>query len=135
MSFLPFLHRAANRENLTASDAQRAMELILSGDATTAQIAGFLVALRMKGETADEILGFARAMRERSTKVLAGLNGEALLDTCGTGGDGSNTFNISTVSAFVVAGAGVKVAKHGKGEYVYLVRFHYLPPRKRRARS
>jgi anthranilate phosphoribosyltransferase len=113
MSFLPFLHRAANRENLTSSDAQRAMELILSGDATTAQIAGFLVALRMKGETADEILGFARAMRERSTKVLPMLNGEVLLDTCGTGGDGQNTFNISTVSAFVVAGAGVKVAKHG----------------------
>jgi anthranilate phosphoribosyltransferase len=113
MSFLPFLHRTANRENLTAFDAQRAMELILSGDVTTAQIAGFLVALRMKGETAEEILGFARAMRERSTKVQPMLNGEPLLDTCGTGGDGQQTFNISTISAFVVAGAGVKVAKHG----------------------
>ncbi len=113
MSFLPFLHRVSGRENLTASDAQRAMELVLSGDATTAQIAGFLVALRMKGETPDEIVGFARAMRERSTKVLPMLNGEVLLDTCGTGGDGQNTFNISTVVAFVVAGAGVKVAKHG----------------------
>ena len=113
MSFLPFLHRAASRENLTATDAQRAMELILTGQATTAQIAGFLVALRMKGETPDEILGFARAMRECCTKVLPLLNGEALLDTCGTGGDGQNTFNISTIAAFVVAGAGVKVAKHG----------------------
>ncbi len=113
MSFLPFLHRAANRENLTPCEAQRAMELILAGGATTAQIAAFLVALRMKGETADEILGFARAMRERSTKVFPMLNGEPLLDTCGTGGSGSPTFNISTVSAFVVAGAGVKVAKHG----------------------
>ncbi len=113
MSFLPFLHRTASRENLSASDAQHAMELILAGEATTAQIAGFLVALRMKGETPDEILGFARAMRERSTKVLPNLNGEVLIDTCGTGGDGQNTFNISTVAAFVVAGAGVKVAKHG----------------------
>jgi anthranilate phosphoribosyltransferase len=113
MSFLPFLHRTANRENLTASDAQRAMELILSGDVTTGQIAGFLVALRMKGETADEILGFARAMRQCSTKVQPMLNGEPLLDTCGTGGDGQQTFNISTIAAFVVAGAGVKVAKHG----------------------
>jgi anthranilate phosphoribosyltransferase len=113
MSFLPFLHRAASRENLTSSDAQKAMELILSGDVTTAQIAAFLVALRMKGETADEILGFARAMRERSTRVSPNLHGETLLDTCGTGGDGQSTFNISTVAAFVVAGAGVKVAKHG----------------------
>ena len=72
MSFLPFLHRAANRENLNASDAQRAMELILSGDATTAQIAGFLVALRMKGETPDEILGFACAMRGGDTSRSPG---------------------------------------------------------------
>jgi len=102
MPFLAFLHRVANRENLTATDAQQAMELILTGQATTAQIAGFLMALRMKGETPDEILGFARAMRERSTKVLPKLNGEALIDTCGTGGDGQNTFNISTVAAFVI---------------------------------
>ena len=113
MSFLAFLHTAASRENLTATDAQRAMELILAGHVTTAQIAGFLVALRMKGETPDEIVGFARAMRERSTKIVLQLNGEVLLDTCGTGGDGQNTFNISTIVAFVVAGAGVKVAKHG----------------------
>ncbi|MEO8126015.1 MAG: anthranilate phosphoribosyltransferase [Bryobacteraceae bacterium] len=113
MPFLAFLHRAASRENLTALDAQQAMELILSGQATTAQIAAFLIALRMKGETPDEILGFARAMRERSASVMPKLNGEALIDTCGTGGDGQNTFNISTVTAFVVSGAGVKVAKHG----------------------
>ena len=84
MPFLPFLHRAANRENLTAADAQSAMELILTGQASTAQITGFLIALRMKGETPDEILGFARAMRQRSTKVLPALNGEVLIDTCGT---------------------------------------------------
>ncbi len=89
------------------------MLTILGGDATTAQIAAFLVALRMKGETAQELLGFALAMREKSTAVDAGLPGEPLLDTCGTGGAGPGTFNISTVAAFVVAGAGVRVAKHG----------------------
>lgn len=89
------------------------MSLILAGGATTAQIAAFLVALKMKGETPEEVLGFALAMRERSERVDAGVNGEALLDTCGTGGDLLGTFNISTVAAFVAAGAGVRVAKHG----------------------
>ena len=113
MAFLPLLHRVANRENLSSDDAARAMELILAGTPTTAQIAAFLVALRMKGETPDELLGFARAMRARSIRIEHGLNGETVLDTCGTGGDGCSTFNISTVAAFVVAGAGVRVAKHG----------------------
>ena len=113
MSFLPFLHRVANRENLAAADAQQAMELILAGDASTALIAAFLTALRMKGETPEELLGFARAMRERAVRVDHGITSEPVLDTCGTGGDGCSTFNISTVAAFIVAGAGVKIAKHG----------------------
>ena len=113
MSLLPYLHRVAERENLTVADAESAMMAILEGKATTSQIASFLVALRMKGETTDEVLGFARAMRAKATPVDPGLAGEPLLDTCGTGGDGSFTFNISTTAAFVVAGAGVRVAKHG----------------------
>jgi anthranilate phosphoribosyltransferase len=111
---LPFLHRVAARENLSAADAREAMLTILSGVATTAQIAAFLVALRTKGETADELLGFARAMREKVEHVDAGSGAGPLLDTCGTGGaDGPVTFNISTVVAFAVAGANVRVAKHG----------------------
>ncbi len=110
---LPYLHLVAARENLTAEDARLAMLSILNGDATTPQIAAFLVALRMKGETSDEVLGFARAMREKSERVEIDVGDEPLLDTCGTGGDGGSTFNISTIAAFVVAGAGVRVAKHG----------------------
>src|SRR5438477_6584354 len=110
---LPYLHRVAARENLSAEDARQAMLVILNGESSTAQIAAFLVALKMKGETSDELLGFARAMREKAAPVNAELDGVPLLDTCGTGGDGGNTFNISTVAAFVVAGAGVRVAKHG----------------------
>ncbi len=113
MPLVPYLHRVANRENLSPEEAFNAMLAILEGKATTAQIAAFLVALRMKGETSGEILGFARAMREKANRVDVGLPGETLLDTCGTGGDGGGTFNVSTVTAFVVAGAGVRVAKHG----------------------
>jgi len=111
---LPYLHRVAAREHLSAEDACAAMLAILSGEVSTPQIAAFLVALRMKGETAEELLGFARAMRERATRVDPGLNGEPLIDTCGTGAsDGPSTFNISTIAAFVVAAAGPRVAKHG----------------------
>ena len=113
MSFISYLHKAVNRENLTSTEAQVVMELVLGGEVSTAQIASFLVALRMKGETAEELVGFARAMRGKGAKVQTGITGEPLLDTCGTGGDGSCTFNVSTVAAFVIAGAGVKVAKHG----------------------
>lgn len=110
---LPYLHRIAGGENLSAAEAREAMLAILEGESTTAQIAAFLVALRMKGETPEELLGFARAMREKSARVQAGVDSEPLLDTCGTGGDGGRTFNISTIAALVVAGAGVRVAKHG----------------------
>jgi anthranilate phosphoribosyltransferase len=114
MAFLPFLHRVSDGERLSEADAREAMSLILSGHASTAQIAGFLVAIKMRGESGEEIVGFAKAMRERVVPVPVRLPaGEILVDTCGTGGDGLGTFNISTVSALVLAGAGVRVAKHG----------------------
>lgn len=98
------------RRDLTREDAREVLASIMRGEATPAQIAGFLVALRMKGETEDEITGFAQAMRDAATKVP--VQGSCL-DTCGTGGDRSGTFNISTTSALVAAGAGVTIAKHG----------------------
>jgi anthranilate phosphoribosyltransferase len=113
VSLLPYLERVLARENLPAEAAREAMQVILGGNASPPQIAAFLVALRMKGETTDELAGFARTMREMAAPVDTGLNGVPLIDTCGTGGDRSGTFNISTVAAFVVAGAGVHVAKHG----------------------
>jgi anthranilate phosphoribosyltransferase len=113
MSLLPYLHRVSSRSGLEVSQARDAMLLILEGSATTAQIAAFLVGLRVKGETASELLGFAQAMRERSDIIDHGVTGEPLLDTCGTGGDERSTFNISTVAALVTAASGVRVAKHG----------------------
>jgi len=110
---LPYLHKVAGRENLSAEEARLAMLAILEGEASTPQISAFLVGLRTKGETAEELLGFARAMREKAARVTACVDPAPLLDTCGTGGDGGSTFNISTIAAFVVAGAGVHVAKHG----------------------
>ena len=113
MSLIPYLQRVVEREHLTPEEAKQAMTVILSGDASTAQIAAFLVALRMKGETAEELLGFAQAMRAMATPLHVSAEDGPLLDTCGTGGDCRGTFNISTAAAFVVAGAGVRVAKHG----------------------
>jgi anthranilate phosphoribosyltransferase len=98
------------------------MDAIMSGAATNAQIAAFLIALRMKGETVEELIGFAQVMRQKAVRVrtrgeevaaLTGTDREMLIDTCGTGGDAAGTFNVSTATAFVVAGAGLKVAKHG----------------------
>jgi anthranilate phosphoribosyltransferase len=98
--------------HLQVDQAEDVMNQIMKGEASDAQIGAYLMALRMKGETQDEIVGSARAMRANATKVpVAG--DASLLDTCGTGGDKSGTFNISTTVAFVAAGAGVKVAKHG----------------------
>ncbi|HYB44231.1 MAG TPA: anthranilate phosphoribosyltransferase [Candidatus Methylomirabilis sp.] len=111
-----------DRRDLTRIEAAAAMEAIMSGAATDAQIAAFLTALRMKGETVEELIGFAQVMRQKVVKVRArapevlaqtGTDREMLIDTCGTGGDASGTFNVSTATAFVVAGAGLKVAKHG----------------------
>jgi len=105
------LEKLINGQDLTESEAVSAMESIMSGGATDAQIGSFLTALRIKGETVEEITGFARVMRDRASRIEC--RSSSLVDTCGTGGDASGTFNISTVSAFVAAGAGVKIAKHG----------------------
>ena len=101
----------ANRNDLTREQTADAMSQIMSGSATNAQIAGFLIGLKTKGETVEEVAGAADVMREKATKIRT--KHPVVVDTCGTGGDGTGTFNISTVSAFVAAGAGVKVAKHG----------------------
>lgn len=105
------IERIINRENLTEEEAAQLMAQLMEGEATDAQIGALLTAARMKGETADEIAGFARAMRRKATRVET--SREPLIDTCGTGGDGSHTFNISTTAAFIAAGAGAAVAKHG----------------------
>jgi anthranilate phosphoribosyltransferase len=99
-------------KNLTEGEMIIVMDEIMSGGATQAQIGAFLVALRIKGETVDEITGAARVMREKAMKITSPA-GKMVVDTCGTGGDGSGTFNISTTAAFIAAGAGVVVAKHG----------------------
>ena len=93
------------------------MHYILNGEASSPQIAAFLMAMRMKGPTVDELVGFARAMRKMAEPIQVHVPGERLLDTCGTGGTADGTFNISTVAAFVAAGAGVRVAKHGNRSY------------------
>ncbi len=98
-------------QDLTRDRTIGSMSQIMSGEATDAQIGAFLAALRVKGETADEIAGAAEVMREKATRVVT--RHATVVDTCGTGGDGAGTFNISTAAAFVVAGAGLCVAKHG----------------------
>ena len=117
--------RVVERDDLSESEMIEVMDQIMSGGATPAQIAAFITALRMKGETVDEITGAARVMRDRAVPIRVGksvldldrddinLDRETILDTCGTGGSGTNSFNISTTVAFVVSACGVKVAKHG----------------------
>ena len=103
--------KLVEQQDLTEEEAAQVMRQIMEGEATSAQIAAFLIALRSKGETIEEITGCALVMREKATTIRAPYPN--VIDTCGTGGDGSQTFNISTTAAFVVAGAGVPVAKHG----------------------
>src|SRR5436189_3664753 len=120
------LHKLANhRQALSREEARAVMSEILSGQTTDAQIAALLVAMHMKGETVEEIVGFAEAIRAAAAPLnrtelngdsaldVSGTERDALVDTCGTGGDASDTFNISTATALTIAGAGVRVAKHG----------------------
>jgi anthranilate phosphoribosyltransferase len=122
MHIVDGIRRVVEGEHLSRSEAESLMNEIMTGKATDAQIASFLTALRMKGETVDELVGFAKIIREKASPVrpkiavgaaFSGTDREMLVDTCGTGGDATGTFNISTATAFVVAGAGIRVAKHG----------------------
>src|SRR5437868_8471890 len=110
MSLKDALAKLVIGQNLSREEARAAMRSLVEGEATPSQIAAFAIALRMKGETPEEIAGLAEVMRDAATRVDAGSN---VVDVVGTGGDGAGTFNISTVSALVVASAGGKVAKHG----------------------
>jgi anthranilate phosphoribosyltransferase len=103
--------KVVTKTNLTEAEAEAVMREIMQGEATDAQISAYIIALRMKGETVEEITGSARVMREKAVPIR--LDAKYQVDTCGTGGDMAHTFNISTTAAFVVAGAGVTVAKHG----------------------
>jgi anthranilate phosphoribosyltransferase len=116
------IRRVVEGQHLNRSEAESLMSEIMAGKATDVQIAAFLTALRMKCETVEELIGFARVIRAKASQVhprasvgtaLSGTDREMLVDTCGTGGDATGTFNISTATAFVVAGAGIRVAKHG----------------------
>ena len=119
------IQKVVSRLDLSEEEMEAAMEVIMTGQATPAQIGAFITALRLKGETIEEITGAARVMRRKATRIRVkddqinidrdeiNLDQETIIDTCGTGGDGTNTFNVSTTTAFVVAGCGLRVAKHG----------------------
>jgi anthranilate phosphoribosyltransferase len=119
------IQKIVDGKDLSEEEMEAAMEVIMSGRATPAQIGAFITALRLKGETIEEITGAARVMRRKATRIAVdnslvsidrediNLDLETIVDTCGTGGDGTNTFNVSTTTAFVVAGCGLRVAKHG----------------------
>lgn len=109
-----YIHKATERQNLSAEESARAFQIIMSGGATPAQVAALLVALKMKGETPDEITGGVRALRLKAKPFAVEENiKQQLVDTCGTGGDGAGTYNVSTAVALVLAACGVPVAKHG----------------------
>ena len=108
----PYIQAVVDGTTLSRDDARKAMDVIMNGEASPPQIGSFLTAMRVRGETDEELAGFAEVMREKAIKVPLD-PGTTVVDTCGTGGDVSHSFNISTTAAFVVAGAGVKVAKHG----------------------
>jgi anthranilate phosphoribosyltransferase len=109
----PLIQRVVDGHELSAHEAATALDVIMTGGATPAQVGALLTALRMRGESVAEIAGFARTMRRHALCVELADDPRPVVDTCGTGGDGAGTFNISTTAAFVVAGAGVRVAKHG----------------------
>ncbi len=111
MNIISLLQKVMAGNDLSREEAAASMRILMSGEATPAQVGAWLIALRMKGETTEEITGCAEVMREFATPIVC--NRSPLVDTCGTGGDHSGTFNISTTAAFVVAGAGLAVAKHG----------------------
>ena len=111
MDYKTTLTKLMRRKNLTAEESAEAIDAILAGELSDVQIAAFLAAMSTKGETVEELAGAARAMRRRAVRIQP--VGQIVVDTCGTGGDNSGTFNVSTTTAFVVAGAGVAVAKHG----------------------
>jgi len=111
LAFIQTLQRLTDRQNLTNENISLSINHLIDGKLTDTQIAGFLIGLRTKGETVEEITEIARILRDRAVRIAPKV--DLLLDTCGTGGDNSNTFNISTAVAFVVAGAGIPVAKHG----------------------
>jgi anthranilate phosphoribosyltransferase len=122
MTIADAIKKVAERLDLSTDEAEEVLEQIMSGGANDMQIAALLMGLRMKGETTSEVAGFARVMRRKAIQVrpssdvsaeIGGTDREALIDTCGTGGDVTGTFNVSTATAFVVAGAGLRVAKHG----------------------
>ena len=111
MIFKTALTNLIRRKNLTSDEAAEVVDAILAGELSEAQIGAFLASMATKGETIEELAGAARAMRRRAIHVQP--IGQTVVDTCGTGGDNSGTFNVSTTTAFVVAGGGVAVAKHG----------------------
>jgi anthranilate phosphoribosyltransferase len=122
MKITDAIKKVVDRQDLSAEEASSVLEQVMTGQCTDAQIGALLTAMRMKGETVAELTGFARVMREKAVPVrhdtfvaaeMGGTSREALIDTCGTGGDISGSFNVSTATAFVVAGADVRVAKHG----------------------